>query len=177
MRPFPRKKTKLSEGERARALAFILVGICSAALGFLAVLHLDRRALFDGLSLYQIWITVASGLGGMIALFLSGDRMGQSGQVGAMRAVAGAIWVTFIGALIGGTLGLPFYGTMFGPFIVVVTLMSAPILAMLWAFNLLGIHMLMAAYQRERDSIFTPARMDTLDHPESLRKQLQGRLT
>ena len=177
MRLFSRKKTKLSEGERARALAFLLVGVCSAGVGFLAVHHLDHTALFDGLSWYQAWVVVASGLGGMIALFLSGDRMGQSGRKGAMRAFAGAIWVTFIGALIGGTLGLPLYGTMFGPFIVVVTLMGAPILAMLWAFNLLGIHFLMASYQRERDTIFTPARMGNSDHSENLRMRLQGRFT
>ena len=177
MRLFSRKRTKLSEGERARALAFLLVGVCSAVLGFLAVHHLDQTALFNGLSWYQTWIIVASALGGMIALFLSGDRMGQSGRTGIMRAVAGAIWVTFIGALIGGTLGLPLYGTMFGPFIVVVTLFGAPILAMLWAFNLLGIHFLLASYQRERDSIFTPDRMDNSDHPESLRLRLQGRFT
>jgi len=177
MRPFSRKKPKLSEGERARALAFLLVGACSAALGFLSVLNLDRTALFDGLTFYQAWIIFASGLGGMLALFLSGDRMGQSGRGGAIRALAGAIWVTFIGALIAGTLGLPFYGTMFGPFIVVVTLLGAPILALLWAFNLLGVHFLLAAYQRERDSIFAPAQTGMSDHPESLRKRLQGRLT
>jgi len=175
MRPFSRKIRKVSDGERARALAFLLVGVCSAGLGYLAVLHLDHMALFDELSWYQLWIVVASGLGGMIALFLSGDRMGQAGSAGAMHAVAGSIWVTFIGALIGGTMGLPLYGTMFGPFIVCVTLMGAPVLAMLWAFNLMGVHLLMRIYQRERDTIFTPSRMSVHDHPDSLRTRLQGR--
>ena len=177
MRPFLRKTRKISEGERARALAFLLVGVCSAGLGYLAVLHLDSAALFERLSWYQLWIVMAPGPGGRIALFLSGDRMGQSGPQGAMRAVAGAIWLPFIGALIGGTLGLPLYGTMFGPFIVFVTLAGAPILAMLWAFNLFGIHMLMGTYQRERDSIFTPARMTDIANPDSLRMRLQGRFT
>ncbi|MCF2870237.1 hypothetical protein L0664_04085 [Octadecabacter sp. G9-8] len=176
MRQPLRKFRKLTEGERARALAFILVGICSAGLGYLAVLHLDRGALFAGLSWYQTWIVVASGLGGLVSLFLAGDRMGQSGAVGALRGAAGAIWVTFIGALIGGTLALPFYGTMFGPFIVTVTLFGAPLLAMLWAFNLFGVHMLLGIYQRERDSIFTPSRMTLPDHPESLRPRFQGRM-
>jgi len=176
MRPFSRKKQKVTDGERARALAFFLVGVCSAGLGYLAVLHLDRNALFEELTWYQLWIVTASGLGGMIALFLSGDRMGQPGAKGAYRAVAGGIWITFIGALIGGTLGLPVYGTMFGPFIVVVTLLGAPMLAALWAFNLLGIHMLMATYQSERDSIFTPERMTQLDHPsDSLALRMRGR--
>ncbi len=159
MRLSPLKYFILTEGERARMLAFVLVGACSAGLGYLAVLHLDRAVFFDGFGLYQTWIVVASGIGGMIELFLSGDRMGQPGPAGSARAVAGAIWVTFIGALIGGTLGLPFYGTMFGPFIVVVTLMGAPMLAMLWAFNLFGIHVLMGIYQSERDTIFTPSRL------------------
>ncbi|WP_245540976.1 hypothetical protein [Octadecabacter antarcticus] len=177
MRPSLRKYFGLTEGERARVLAFALVGTCSATLGYLAVLHLDSDSSFDGLSWYQTWLVVASGLGGMIALFLSGDRMGQPGSAGATRAVAGALWVTFIGALIGGTLGLPLYGTMFGPFIVVVTLMAAPLLAMLWAVNLFGTHILMGIYQSERDTIFTPSRMNPPDHPDSKSLRLQERLT
>ena len=175
MRQPLRLSKKLTDGERARALAFLLVGACSCGLGFLAVLHLDRSALFNEFSGYQIWIVVAAGIGGVGALFLSGDRMGQPGPIGAMRAMAGGVWVTFIGALIGGTLGLPFYGTMFGPFIVVVTLLGAPVLAMLWIFNLIGVHLLMAVYQRERDTIFTPTRMSVPDHPDSLGIRLRGR--
>lgn len=172
-----RRRKKPTEGERARVLAFSLVGISSACLGYLAVLHLDRSALFNELSWYQTWIVAASGLGGLVALFLSGDRMGQSGPLGALRGLAGAIWVTFIGALIGGTLSLPLYGTMFGPFIICVTLLGTPILAGLWCFNMLSIHLLMGVYQRERDSIFTPSRMTQPDHPESLSLRLRGRFT
>ena len=175
MRHSMRQLRKPTEGERARALAFMLAGVCSAALGFLAVLHLDRSVMFNGMSWYQSWIVVAAGIGGVVALFLSGDRMGQSGPWGVARGFAGAIWVTFIGALIGGTLGLPFYGTMFGPFIVCVTLLGAPLLALLWAFNLFGIHMLLGVYQRERDSIFIPARMGLPDHPDDLNARLRGR--
>lgn len=154
MRLINRKRGKPSEGERARALAYFLVGICSAFLGFLAVLHLNNASLFDRFSLYEWWIVVASGLGGMVALFLSGDRLGQAGLKGFSRAVAGGIWVTFVGALVGGTLSLPLYGTMFGPFIVTVTLIGAPVLATIWVFNLLGAHVLLGIYRRERESIF-----------------------
>lgn len=151
-----RPLNKVTDGERARALAFFLCGICSSALGFLAVLHLDKTLMFSSMSWYQIWIVLAAGIGGVVALFLSGDRLGQSGKSGVLRGIGGAIWVTFIGSLIGGTLGLPVFGTMFGPFIVVVTLLGAPLLALLWVFNLFGIHMLLGIYQRERDSIFEP---------------------
>lgn len=177
MRSSLRKYFGLTEGERARVLAFVLVGTCSATLGYLAVLRLDRASFFDGLSWYQAWLVVASGLGGMIALFLSGDRMGQPGSAGAARAVAGALWVTFIGALIGGTLGLPIYGTMFGPFIVVVTLMAVPLLAMLWTVSLFGTHVLMGIYQRERDTIFAHSRINPPDQTDRKSLRLQGRLT
>lgn len=175
MRPFLRKRTKLSEGTRARVMAFLLVAASSGALGFLAALHLDQTALFDRLTGYQWWIVAASSLGGVVSLFLSGDRMGQSGLQGALRATAGGIWVTFVGALIGGTLSLPLYGTMFGPFIVCVTLLGTPVLLMLWVVNMSGIHLLLGIYQRERDSIFTPARMTVPDHPDSLTVRLRGR--
>jgi hypothetical protein len=177
MRQPLRKFRKLTEGERAGALTFALVGACSAGLGYLAVLHLDQNAFLGEMSWYQTWVVVASGLGGLIALFLSGDRMGQSGTTGALRGLAGAIWVTFIGSLIGGTLSLPFYGTMFGPFIVTVTLLGVPLLAILWAFNLFGVHVLMGIYQRERDSIFMPSKMTIRDHPNSLRPRMQGRFS
>lgn len=156
MRTALRKRNKLTQGERARALAFLLVGFCSGALGFLAVLHLDQTALFDSLSWYQTWIVIGATLGGLLALFLSGDRLGQAGARGALRSLAGGLWLTFVGALIGGTLGLPLYGTMFGPFIVFVTLIGAPLLAFLWIFNLIGVHLLLRIYQDERDSIFVP---------------------
>ena len=161
MRQPLRKFRKLTKGECGRALAFALVGACSAGLGYLAVLHLDQNAFLDEMSWYQTWVVVASGLGGLSAL----------------RGLAGAIWVTFIGSLIGGTLSLPFYGTMFGPFIVTVTLLGVPLLAILWAFNLFGVHVLMGIYQRERDSIFMPSKMTIRDHPNSLRPRMQGRFS
>lgn len=175
MRQPLRKSKKFTDGDRARALAFMLVALCSAGLGYLAVLHLDRSALFAPLSWYQTWIVMACSMGGVIALFLSGDRIGQSGIPGALRAATGTIWVTFIGALLGGSLALPIYGTMFGPFIITVTFLGAPILAMLWVFSFASVHMLLGIYQRERDSIFKPARMAENDHPESLRARIQSR--
>ncbi|SLN19650.1 hypothetical protein [Pseudooctadecabacter jejudonensis] len=165
---------KLTEGARARVLAYLLVIVSSGALGFLAVLHLDQAALFDQLTPYQWWIVASSAIGGGAALFLSGDKLGQPGWIGAARAAAGGIWITFVGALIGGTLGLPLYGTMFGPFIVSVTLAGTPVLLMLWMFNIAGIHMLMGTYQRERDSIFTPERMTIPDHPDGLTLRVRG---
>ncbi len=176
MRLFSRKKRKLSEGARARALAFFLAAISSGGLGFLAVVHLDQRALFEQMTPYQIWIIVASAIGGMLALFLAGDKVGSNGKTNIVRAVAGGIWVSFVGALIGGTLSLPLYGTMFGPFIVAVTLLGAPILAIVWIFNLVAIHVLMSKYQLERDTIFGADSPADTALSDSLSVRMRGRI-
>lgn len=177
MRQSLRNKRSLSEGERARALAFLLVAVFSSALGYLAVLHINKHAFFEELTWYETWIVAAAGLGGAIGLFLSGDRMGQSGGLGVLRGLAGGVWVTFYGALIGGTLALPFYGTMFGPFVVSITLLGAPLLSILWIVHLMGIHILLGIYQRERDSIFKPSRMTRADDPDALSVRMRGRFT
>jgi len=78
MRQPLRRFRKLTEGERARALAFALVGVCSAGLGYLAVLHLDHSAFLAPLSWYQRWIIIASGFGGVSALFLAARSFGQA---------------------------------------------------------------------------------------------------
>lgn len=169
-----RKRRKFSEGERARALAFVLVGVCSALMGYLAVLHLDRAALFESLNGYRRWIVAVSGFGGMLALFLSGDRLGQPGSKGAAKGAAGALWVTFIGALISGTMALPFYGTMFGPFVVFLTLIGAPLLIILWCFNFVSVPILLGIYQRERDTIFKHRDISEPMYPESLRIRRRG---
>ena len=144
-----------TEGERARALAYITIALFGAGFAFLTVTRMyGARVLGAGLTWYDLWIVVSGGIGAAAALFLAGDRMGQPGFRGIYRALVGMIWVSFVGALIAGTLALPFYGTMFGPFTLGVTLTSAPLLAMLWFANLLSVHALLTRWHIERDSIF-----------------------
>ena len=50
-------------------------------------------------------------------------------------------------------MALPFYGTMFGPFTLVVSLFSAPILAILWITALFSAHLMIKVRRIERDSI------------------------
>ena len=156
MRPLLRNTFQLSVGTRARVMAYFLVCASCGAVGFLAVLHLDQMALFEPMTLYQRWIVAASAIGGVFALKLAGDRVGAIGKGAVVRGISGGLWVTFVGALIGGTLALPFYGTMFGPFIVGVTLLGQPVLVVFWVMNLVAVHYLMKTYQRERDTIFVP---------------------
>jgi hypothetical protein len=146
-------------------------------LGYLAVLQFNSgKALIRGLTWYETWITLAAGLGGMMALFLAGDRVGQHGPWMMTRALAGIIWISLVGAIIGGTLALPLYGTMFAPFTLIVTLTTSPVIALIWAAHMLAVHVLMAVYRRERDSVFTPERLTVPEHPESLSVRTRGRV-
>ncbi|KPP92039.1 MAG: Uroporphyrinogen decarboxylase (URO-D) [Rhodobacteraceae bacterium HLUCCA08] len=176
MRSRSRDMTRRSEGERARALAYVIIALFGAGMAFLAVTQLNDRAFFDrGLTWYEGYIILCGALGGMAALFLSGDRMGQQGPGGTLRGIAGGIWVSFVGAVIGGSLALPLYGTMFGPFTLAVTLAGAPLLMMIWISNLVAVHLLLRIWQRERDSIFVPARMTQPNNPDDLAARYRGR--
>lgn len=176
MRQRSRNRFRMSDGQSARALAFFLVAVVGIGMGYVTVIRLEGgRPLIEGFTIYERWIVLASGLGAMTALFLSGDRLGQSGPWSIGRAAAGALWVSVVGAVIAGTLALPVYGTMFAPFSLIISLTASPVLALIWAAHLLGIHILMGIYQRERDSIFRPERMLIPDHPDHLRQRLTGR--
>ncbi|WP_377513006.1 hypothetical protein [Octadecabacter sp. R77987] len=155
MRKLWRNRQIPTQGERARALAYIAVALFGAGFAFVTVTRMNgERVLGTGLTWYDLWIVISGGIGAAAALFLARDKIGQPGLRGVYRAAFGTVWISFVGALIAGTLALPLYGTMFGPFTLGVTLTSAPMLAMLWFANLLSVHVLMLRWHIERESIF-----------------------
>lgn len=148
----------LSRGECSRAFAYVMVAVGGAMVGYAVVLRLSMgQVLGRSMTAYDIWMISAAAFGSMCGLYLAGDRFGHLGWRGLGQAMIASVWVSFAGSIIGGTLMLPFYGTMFGPFTLVVTLGSAPFLALLWFANLMGAHGLLSTWKRERDTIFTAA--------------------
>lgn len=153
----PRKKLRLAltDGEQSLCLAYFSVGIFSAGLAFIVVNQLSGgAAVFRPLSAYDLWVIFAGAVGGCAGLFLGRRWMGHNGVLGFIRALVGMFIVSFLGALIGGTLALPLYGTMFGPFSLIVALIGAPQLAMFWGVILLSAHFLICVWRRERDTVF-----------------------
>jgi hypothetical protein len=145
----------LSKGERHMAFAYAVVAICGAIIGYAVVLRLSHGAVLGrALTAFEIWMIAASAMGSMIGLYLAGDSFGQPGWAGLWKAARASLWVSFVSSIVGGSLMLPFYGTMFGPFTLVVTLAAAPLLGVLWFLNLLGAHGLISTWQKERDTIF-----------------------
>ena len=160
---------RATDGERGHLLAYVIVTVAGALMTFLIVTRLENpdRSLFSALSGYEVWVTASGGIGAIAALYLTGELMGQPGKSGFFHALRGVLSLSFAGSLIAGTFALPLYGTMFGPFSLVVTVIGAPVLGALWIGSLFAVHVLMIRYRRERQSIWVP--MDDL--PKSRQKR------
>ena len=149
-----KKGLGMTDGERCLALAYVIVSGFGAALAFVIVTQLGNGAGLDRpFSNYESWIVLSGAIGSGCALYLAGGRIGQSGAIGFLRGCIAAIWISTVGAIIAGTLALPLYGTMFGPFVVIVTLLGQPLLAVFWFANLLAAHILVLTWRKERNSI------------------------
>lgn len=148
------ERLALTNGERSIILAYFGVAVFGAALGINVVLTLGGAAAWiTPFNAYDYWVIFSASAGGCVGLYLGREWMGHEGPRGVGRAIIGIIWVSFVGALAGGTMALPFYGTMFGPFTLVVSLFSAPILAILWITALFSAHLMIKVRRIERDSI------------------------
>jgi hypothetical protein len=145
----------LSEGEKRLLLAYVSVSLFGALLAFCVVMRLGYGGImFRPMTGYELWTCIAGAAGAGTGLFLSRHHFGLPGIAGIGRAFGGMLMVCFSGSLIAGTLALPLYGTMFGPFSLGVLLASSPLLALLWIANLYVAHKMMGHWRAERDSIF-----------------------
>lgn len=139
-------------GERRFLLAHLATGCFGAALALVVVLRLDPSAMFErSLSWYEWWILVSGFAGGVAGIWLAKDRLGRTGL---RDPLIGLAIVTGLGAIVGGTLALPLYGTMFGPFTLAVIFAASPLIAGLWLANTAAAHILLRSWHSERDSIF-----------------------
>lgn len=136
--------------------AILGTSVFAAMIACVAVLRLLQVAPDGALSMgMAYWALLAGGFGGAAGFWLSYERwFGHDGLTGWIAAVFGAVVVSAVGSVIGGTLIFPLYGTMFAPLQLVMTMIANPVLAVLWLGMMLYAHWLLAAWRRERDSIF-----------------------
>jgi hypothetical protein len=145
----------LTVGERRLVLAYVTVSLFGAALALSIVIRLGHGGVLMGtMTGYEFWMLLAGAAGAGAGLFLSRDRFGWPGLRGTGQALGGMLMVCFSGSLIAGTLALPLYGTMFGPFTLGVVLASSPLLTLLWVATLYGAHLMLQSWRAERNSIF-----------------------
>lgn len=143
-----------SRGERLRLLALLLGAAVGAVLCVASVHALDGVESLPASPLRDLWRLVAGFTGTAALLWLNRGRFGWPGWRGWLIWAGGALMVTLFAPVAVGTLVLPFYGTMFGPLALTVTLLRRPVLAVLWFGTLAGAHLLCQRHREERASIF-----------------------
>lgn len=147
----------LTEGERSVVFALFGIGFFGAIISFVVVNQLGGgQHIIRPLAPYDYWIICSGAIGAPVGAFLGRDWFGHPGHAGILRASAGVLIVSFLASVVAGTLALPLYGTMFGPFSMIVTMVGSPMLAVIWVSMLLGAHLLVGVYRRERETIFEP---------------------
>lgn len=109
---------------------------------------------------YELWTFIAGGVGTILGIYLGRRYLGHPGISGLAKLALGLISINFIAALISGTLALPFFGTMFGPLALIGTLITYPILTIIWFVCLYNAHMAHGLYLQERNSIFRTLPLD-----------------
>ena len=145
-------REKRSLGERRLFLGHLATGCFGAALALIVVLRLDPGAMFErSLGWYERWIVLSGFLGGIASVALARDRLGRDGWRDPLIGIA---LMTALGPIIAGTLALPLYGTMFGPFTMGVIFVASPTVGLLWLSNAFMVHLLLRSWHAERDSIF-----------------------
>lgn len=145
----------MTKGERSLLWSHLTVGFFGLGFGLIILLRINPGAIFSiGPTLYEYWLLTSGILGASLALRLAQHRLGRPGISDAVKGMA---LVTFVAPILAGTLALPGYGTMFGPFTLCLIFWAAPITAALWFTSLTGIHLMMRQWHSERDSIFGPA--------------------
>lgn len=147
-----------SRGERHLMIGYVTTGLFGAALAMIVLMRLDGTMIVDrAMTVYECWVAASGLIGAMVGLHLLRGRLGRAGILSPVLGIAGA---SFVGALIAGTLALPGYGTMFGPFTMGIIFVASPLTAVVWIVNLSAVHVALRRWHAERDSVFTALHPD-----------------
>ena len=149
-------RARLTLGERNFLLAASVVATVGAGLACVMTARLasdpSSVTAFDP---FTLWTLLAGAVGALVGFFSAHYLwFGHAGALGWIRCAIGAVWVSGVGSVTAGTLILPYYGTMFAPFQMIVAMIGAPWLAVLWCGALAAAHRLLIPWRAERDSIF-----------------------
>ena len=145
----------LTSGDRNLACAFVTAIGLSAVMGLQAI---ETFGADHAWVQYRIWIVAVSLSGGYMALRIASDLFGHCGVRGVAKAIVGGLWFTALVGLIAGSFMLPVFGTMFGPFAIVMLIIGSPWAASMWIAGLWSIHLMMRCWRTEQDRLFARLR-------------------
>ncbi|MEL6690072.1 MAG: hypothetical protein AAFP28_07110 [Pseudomonadota bacterium] len=101
------------------------------------------------------WLSTAlAALGALLAVIILRESFGRPGFWGACQAIVSGGVATCLMGIIAGTMLLPVYGTMFGPWLIIVTIIVKPWLMVPWSMALYAFHLARAEYAAEQDTIY-----------------------
>ena len=153
-----------SQGELRLLAAGVIMALCGGVAAFVIVTQLGQtKHLLRHPSQADLWFVTSGVVGGLCGLYLARTWLGHEGVWGGLRAAVGAIIISFTGSLIGGSLALPLYGTMFGPFMLAMTLVANPVLGILWGIALIASHMMLRDWRRERQTMLDEQSRDRVN--------------
>lgn len=141
-----------TEGEVCFAVAIAIVAFLGAGVGYETLFFLaPEQAMDSAITGYEVWVILSAMIGACVALVSMLGQFGHRGLHGAFSLIRGVLSVTFLGSLIGGTLAMPMFGTMFGPFAFVMLFVTKPTVGAMWAGSLIAAHILLRGWRVERD--------------------------
>lgn len=150
-----------SRGEQSITVAYIGVAFFGAVVAFSVVNRLGGSTeVIRPLTAYDFWVIFSGAVGASGGLYVGRRWLGFSGFAGWVKALIAIPVISFIGALICGTLALPGHGTMFGPLALLTTMIANPLLAVFWSMMILAAHYRFSVWRNERDTIFGESTTD-----------------
>ena len=141
-----------SVGERQLMQAYAIAAGAGALVGVFFLY--DSLADRFSLSIFRAWLGVAGALGAVGSLYIMRSHFGKTGPLGTAQAIFSGVMATLLTGIIGGTVALPVYGTMFGAWLVIASFIQNPILLLPWAAGIYAVHRAFLVYRKERDTIF-----------------------
>ncbi len=149
-------RIRRSGGERNVLFAVLSVAAFGGILAIDVVESLAAdHVVLQSMNFFTFWALAAGAVGGACGLLSSYRKyFGYKGLSGWLWALLGGLMVSGIGAVIGGTMILPYYGTMFAPLKLIIVMFETPAFAAIWVAMVVCVHKLVQQWREERDSIF-----------------------
>lgn len=143
-----------SPAERTIMTAGVGVAACGSLLASEALEGLKGLEYFVGPTAGDWILVLCAAAGAVIGTLLMRQRFGGRGLRGGLNAVLAGFLATFLMGIVAGTLVLPIFGTMFGPWLILTTVLMKPWLLLPWTLSLFGLHLAAQEYRDEQDSVF-----------------------
>ncbi|MEL6608118.1 MAG: hypothetical protein AAFO93_04320 [Pseudomonadota bacterium] len=142
-----------SRAEWALILAFAALALAGAVLGMYALRDLNALDSFTSRDTARGWLAMSGAMGACLSAMAMRDRFGRVGRGSLWHAAVAGVITTMLVGIVAGTLVLPIFGTMFGPWLVLIALLNMPVLAVPWMFALWGYDTARRSYTAERESL------------------------